>query len=452
MKASFAVVLVAFAAFVAVAHADGVTRLPGMGEKRMSRHHEKMMQAFASEEENMMKAVKEAKDFVDEEIMKMKRLSLADVRGQGESSSSEKTEKAKEAAGKGQMLVLRNSRDVLGRRGGPFLYAATIVRHGGDGGVSRTAPGEAMAILTGSLMNLPRGIALGIQGGEDDEQEFVNEVMRAFDCPRMRQRMLDRMMMNAQMQRDMWSNRLPGSDERTSFHQYGQHGDGHGQGHWRYEGRDGMPGRHGMRGWHAMEDRMPMIHDASELLRMRNEDEPEMHHWWNKIPFLSDMLQEEGISDEEMPRSKAQKTILGQDPITWGPNGFKMGSGKLIEVIPLDDYNKGDAYPSIDWRIWDDEGNLNYGAILFMFLVGACAAVWLSLMVQVFECMFGSADDEEYVILSDDDDEDLKCDAFYYHAKSGSVVTAEGVPVDDVAFIKGAIVMNKASDEHVEKS
>lgn len=451
MRASCAVVLVAFAAFVAVAHADGVTRLPDTGEKRMPMHHEKMMQAFASEEENMMKLVKEAKDFADQKMMKMKRLSLADVRGQGEASSSEKTGNEKEAAGKGQMIVLRNSRDVLGRRGGPFLYAATIVRHGGDGGVSHTSPGEAMAILTGSLMNLPRGIALGIQGGEEDEQEFVNEVMRAFDCPRMRQRMLDRMMMHAQMQRDMWSNRLPGSDERTSFHQYGQHGQGYGQGHLRYGGHDGMSDGHGMRGWHAMEHRMPMIHDASELLRMQNEDEPEMHHWWDKIPFLSDMLQEEDISDEEMPRSNGQKTILGQDPITWGPNGFKMRSGKL-EVIPLDGYKEQSAYSSIDWRIWDDEGNLNYGAILFMFLVGACAAVWLSLMVQIFECMFGSADDEEYVILSDDDEDDLKCDAFYYHAKSGSIVTAEGVPVDDVAFIKGAIVINKTSDEHVEKA
>lgn len=377
----------------------------------------------------------------------MKPLSLSDVRGQGEASSSGKTDKTKEAPGKGKMLVLTNSRDVLGRRGGPFLYATSIVRHGGDGGVS--SPGEALAVLTGSLMHLPRGYALGIQSGEDDEQEFVNEVMRAFDCPRMRQRMLDRMMMNAQMQRDMWSNRLPGSDEKTSFRQYEQQGHRHGQGHWRYEGHENMPGRHGMRGWHAMEDRMPMIHDASELLKLQSESEPRMHHWWENMPFLSDTLQED-ITDEEMA-SKGRKTILGQDPITWGPNGFKMGSGKLIEVIPLDDLKKQDAHASIDWRFWDDEGNLNYGAIMFMFLVGACAAVWLSLMVQIFECMFGSADDEEYMILSDDDD-DMKCDAFYYHAKSGSIVTAEGVPVDDVAFIKGAIVMNKTSDEHVEKA
>ena len=445
MKASCGVVVIAFAAFVAVAHADGVTRLSDMGEQR-PRHHEKMMEAFATEKDHMMNVVKEAKDVLDGERIKMTRLSLADVRGQGGASSAGKSDKTQETPGKGQMIMLTNSRDVLGRRGGPFLYATSIVRHGGDAGAS--SPGEALTILAGSLMNLPRGFALGIQTGEDDEQEFLNEVMRAFDCPRMRQRMLDRMMMNAQMQRDMWSNSLPGSNEKTSFRQYEHHG--HGKSRWRNDGYDEVQGRHGMRGWHATEDRMPMIHDASELLRMQGESEPEMHHWWSNIPFLSNVLQED-IPKEEMS-SKGQKTILGQDPITWGPNGFKMRSGKLVEVIPLDDFKKQDAYASIDWRFWDDEGNLNYGALLFMFLVGACAAVWLSLMVQIFDCMFGGADDEEYVILSDDDEDDLKCDAYYYHAKSGSIVTAEGVPVDDVAFIKGAIVMNKTSDAHVERA
>lgn len=68
---------------------------------------------------------------------------------------------------------------------------------------------------------------------------------------------------------------------------------------------------------------------------------------------------------------------------------------------------EGDDRP-VNWSIWNEDGSVNVGVIMFAALAGACAAMWTALMVQCArmcrrsaKCPMGYesvAGDEQFVI------------------------------------------------------
>ena len=54
------------------------------------------------------------------------------------------------------------------------------------------------------------------------------------------------------------------------------------------------------------------------------------------------------------------------------------------------------ALKGIDWRLWDEEGHLNAGLLLFIALVCTSAAIWTSLMVQLVQYIFVFHHSSEY--------------------------------------------------------
>ena len=98
---------------------------------------------------------------------------------------------------------------------------------------------------------------------------------------------------------------------------------------------------------------------------------------------------------------------------------FRQQVGNVWDV-PMKHHNKNyeNDNDGIDWRLFDEDGSLNVGLVMFALLVGMSVVVWCALVVQMSQFLYSYfiEDDEpqwyyyDYACVEDEKDEKKACE------------------------------------------
>lgn len=96
---------------------------------------------------------------------------------------------------------------------------------------------------------------------------------------------------------------------------------------------------------------------------------------------------------------------------------FRQQVGNMWDM-PMEHSSKNYENDGIDWRLFDEDGALNVGLVMFALLVGMSVAVWCALVVQMSQFLYSyfTEDDEpewyyyDYAYVEDEKDDKKACE------------------------------------------
>jgi len=328
-------------------------------------------------------------------------------------------------------------------------------REGGDGG-ERNGDDEGLDAVAASRVGTPVMVliqrhTLGRRGGPfgnpsgDDDADIVKAAIRSIRCPRMRAYMMDKFKVSDVM--------MHGGGGRPKPDVGGDVG---------YVVGPPWPMGVMKMWWNRVMDVV-----SSRFVREDRRDDGGVTTWcvsWltRLTSWVPRCLRREGDDDEGHPMV-AQKIVLGEDSGTWRPWWWhakaqseyaaamaKQGGDEILPTLmgmPGSAQGEGPTHYKygVDWSIWDEDGSLNVSMLLFFGLLGACAAVWFSLVLQMIDFCFGGVDsddyydddDAQYIVVATDDD---NVHSEYYYDESTGIFRPLQRDFKEAGLVKGALV------------